>query len=52
MSIDGSEACRMLRQAGSDAQVGVYCVMEVGRSVRSRNLRSGVVSYGPASCET
>lgn len=42
----------MPQQAGLDVPVDVGCVMEVGRSVRSRNLRSGVVSFGPESCET
>jgi hypothetical protein len=42
----------MLRQAGGDALEGMEGVMEVGRSVRSRNLTSEVVSYGPESCET
>lgn len=51
-SIDGGEACAMLRQAGGDALEEVKGVMEVGSSVRSRNLTSGVVSYGPESCET
>lgn len=51
-SIDGQEAWAMSRRAGYDALVGVGCVMEVGGSVRSRNLKSGVVSYGPESCET
>lgn len=50
--IDGFEAGAMLRQAGGDALEGMEGVMEVGRSVRSRNLTSGVVSYGPESCET
>lgn len=51
-SIDGFEAGAMLRQAGGDALEGVEDAMEVGRSVRSRNLTSGVVSYGSESSET
>lgn len=50
-SIDGFEAGAMLRQAEVDALEGMEGVMEVGRNVRSRNLTSGMVSYGPESCE-
>lgn len=42
----------MLWTSWGDALVGAKGVMEVGRSVKSRNLTSGVLSYGPGSCET
>lgn len=50
-SIDEREVWTMLRRAGSDELVGLGSVMEVGRSVRSRNLTLGVVSYGPEAAK-
>ena len=52
MTIDRCEACAVLRQVGDEALEGMEGVVEVGRSVRSRNLTFVVVSYGPESCET
>lgn len=52
LSIDGRLRQVMLRQAEVDARKGAEGVVEVGRSVGSRNLTFGVVSYRPESCKT